>query len=388
MKFIDEAIITVTSGNGGAGCLSFRRERFIERGGPDGGDGGNGGSVIFKTAYSKRTLFDLRRQKLIKAPNGTPGEGKQRHGRNGADRTIEIPPGTIITNADTGELIADLTLIDQEFTVAEGGMGGRGNKRFATSTNRAPRHAQPGIPGTEHRLKLELKLLADVGIVGIPNAGKSTLISVISSARPKIADYPFTTLNPSLGMVQPEFGEPFAVADIPGLIEGAHDGTGLGTRFLKHVERTGILIHLIDVSIINPDSPLDELNLINRELSLYSPTLAHKEQLVVLNKIDLTGTETKVAAFKSAFKSAYTSAGRATGKTAGKATDTSCAASSEAGDANETQATENEILTISAATGKGTRELVRELALRIASGAGTGTVEPETAAYTILQENT
>ena len=358
--------------------MSFRRERFIERGGPDGGDGGDGGSVIFKTAYSKRTLFDLRRQKLIKAPNGTPGEGKQRHGRNGANRTIEIPPGTIITNADTGELIADLTRLDQEFTVAEGGMGGRGNKRFATSTNRAPRHAQPGIPGTEHRLKLELKLLADVGIVGLPNAGKSTLISVISSARPKIADYPFTTLNPSLGMVQPEFGEPFAVADIPGLIEGAHDGTGLGTRFLKHVERTGILIHLIDVSMINSESPLDELNLINRELSLYSPTLARKEQLVVLNKIDLTGTEIKVAAFKSAYTSA--------GKTAGKAADTSCVASS--GGANETQATENEILTISAATGKGTRELVRELALRIASGAGTGTVEPETAAYTILQENT
>lgn len=334
MKFIDEAIIIVRSGNGGPGCVSFRRERYIERGGPNGGDGGDGGSVIFQTAPSKRTLFDLRRQKLIKAPNGTPGEGSLRHGRNGKDRIVEVPAGTIITDADTGEPIADLTQANQEFTVVKGGMGGRGNKRFATSTNRAPRHAQPGIPGTERRLKLELKLLADVGLVGLPNAGKSTLISAISSARPKVADYPFTTLDPSLGMVQPEFGEPFAVADIPGLIEGAHGGIGLGTRFLKHVERTGILVHLIDVSQINPESPLDELNLINRELSLYSSTLARKEQLVVLNKIDLTDTESKVAAFKSAYTSSAVCPGQ-------------------------------KILAISAATGKGTRELVRELARRI-----------------------
>ncbi len=339
MKFIDEAIITVRSGNGGAGCVSFRREKFIEWGGPDGGDGGDGGSVIFRADQGKRTLVDLRRQKIITAPNGTSGEGRKRHGRNGADQIIDVPPGTVITDADTGLLIADMTEPGQQYIVAQGGMGGRGNKRFATSTNRAPRHAQPGIPGVELRLRLELKLLADVGIVGLPNAGKSTLVSSISSARPKIADYPFTTLNPSLGMVQPEFGEPFAVADIPGLIEGAHEGTGLGIQFLKHVERTGILIHLIDASQIDCDSPLDSLNLINRELSLYSETLAQKEQLIVLNKIDLTDTEQKVLAFKDALNKKYL--------------------------LEQTENSPPQILTISAATGKGTRELIAFLAQKI-----------------------
>ncbi|MGD9730601.1 MAG: GTPase ObgE [Desulfamplus sp.] len=339
MKFIDEAIITVRSGNGGAGCVSFRREKFIEWGGPDGGDGGDGGSVIFRADQGKRTLVDLRRQKIITAPNGTSGEGRKRHGRNGADQIIDVPPGTVITDVDTGLLIADMTEPGQQYIVAQGGMGGRGNKRFATSTNRAPRHAQPGIPGVELRLRLELKLLADVGIVGLPNAGKSTLVSSISSARPKIADYPFTTLNPSLGMVQPEFGEPFAVADIPGLIEGAHEGTGLGIQFLKHVERTGILIHLIDASQIDCDSPLDSLNLINRELSLYSETLAQKEQLIVLNKIDLTDTEQKVLAFKDALNKKYL--------------------------LEQTENSPPQILTISAATGKGTRELIAFLAQKI-----------------------
>ncbi|MBF0202781.1 MAG: GTPase ObgE [Desulfamplus sp.] len=343
MKFIDEAIITVRSGNGGAGCVSFRRERYIERGGPDGGDGGDGGSVIFRADQGKRTLVDLRRQKIITAPNGTPGAGRQRHGKNGADQIIEVPPGTIITDADAGTLIADMTVLGQEYVVAQGGMGGRGNKRFATATNRAPRHAQPGIEGVELRLKIELKLLADVGIVGIPNAGKSTLISRISSARPKIADYPFTTLNPSLGMVEPEFGEPFAVADIPGLIEGAHDGTGLGTRFLKHVERTGILIHLIDISQINLESPLDAFNLINRELSLYSDTLAQKDQLIVLNKIDLTDTEPKITAFKAALKKTYES------PSVSPAILKSLP----------------QIFTISAVTGKGTKELITFLAQKI-----------------------
>ncbi|MBF0469393.1 MAG: GTPase ObgE [Desulfamplus sp.] len=353
MKFIDEAIITARSGNGGPGCVSFRRERFIERGGPDGGDGGNGGSIILRATQGKRTLVDLRRQKIITAQNGTSGEGRLRHGRKGSDQIIEVPPGTIITNADTGSLIADMTVHGQEHVVAHGGMGGRGNKRFATSTNRAPRHAQPGIPGVELHIKLELKLLADVGIVGLPNAGKSTLISTISSARPKIADYPFTTLTPSLGMVQPEFGEPFAVADIPGLIEGAHDGTGLGTRFLKHVERTGILIHLIDASQINPETPLEALNLINRELSLYSDFLAQKEQIVVLNKIDLTDIEPKVEAFKTAMKEL-----------------------NKKSDALHGQANflehkylqgnkVNQILAISAATGKGTKELIALLAQKI-----------------------
>ncbi|MFH1157043.1 MAG: GTPase ObgE [Pseudomonadota bacterium] len=333
MKFIDEAVVTVISGKGGPGCVSFRRERFIARGGPDGGDGGNGGSVIFKADQGKRTLFDLRRQKIIRAKNGTPGEGSNRHGSNGEDQCILVPPGTIISDAETGEIIRDLTEAGDEFVIAEGGMGGRGNKRFTTATNRAPRYAQPGIPGTELKVKLELKLLADVGLVGLPNAGKSTLISRISSARPKIADYPFTTLTPSLGMVIPDFGEPFAVADIPGLIEGAHDGIGLGTQFLKHIERTRILIHLIDVSQIDPDSPLDAFNLINRELSLYSSTLAQKDQIVVLNKIDLTGTHEKVQSFKAVF----------TGK---------------------------QLLCISAVTGDGISDLIRTLAQAVGNSHG------------------
>jgi GTPase len=328
VKFVDEAIITVKSGDGGRGCTSFRRERYIEKGGPDGGDGGDGGHVILKIDQSKRTLFDYRRQKLLKAKNGAPGLGRQKHGKNGSDCIITLPPGTIVSNIDTNEIIADLTRVEDEFILIHGGQGGRGNKRFATSTNRAPRHSQPGIPGIELKLKLELKLLADVGLVGLPNAGKSTLISSISAARPKIADYPFTTLAPILGMVEAPFGEPFAVADIPGLIEGAHQGIGLGINFLKHIERTGILVHLIDISLINPDSPLESFNLINNELSKYSKTLAQKTQIVVLNKIDLSDTSEKIIAFKKSLK-------------------------------------EFEILTISAATGKGTKELVKILSSKL-----------------------
>ncbi|MDA3918485.1 MAG: GTPase ObgE [Deltaproteobacteria bacterium] len=329
MKFVDEAIITVKSGDGGRGCTSFRRERYIEKGGPDGGDGGDGGHIILKIDQSKRTLYDYRRQKLLKAKNGAPGLGRQKHGKNGSDCTITLPPGTIVSNMDTNETIADLTKIEDEFILASGGKGGRGNKRFATSTNRAPRHSQPGIPGIELKLKLELKLLADVGLVGLPNAGKSTLISCISAARPKIADYPFTTLTPTLGMVDPPFGEPFAVADIPGLIEGAHQGIGLGINFLKHIERTGILVHLIDSSLIDPDSPLDSFNLINKELSKYSKTLAKKTQIVVLNKIDLSDTSEKIKAFKNSLE-------------------------------------DFRILTLSAVTGKGTKELVKILSSKLA----------------------
>jgi len=302
VKFVDEAIITVRSGDGGRGCTSFRRERYIERGGPDGGDGGDGGHVILKIDESKRTLYGYRRQKLLLAKNGEGGKGKQKHGKNGSHCTILLPPGTIVSNADTNEIIADLTHTKDEYIVAQGGMGGRGNKRFASSTNRAPRYSQPGIPGVELKLKLELKLLADVGLVGLPNAGKSTLISHISAARPKIADYPFTTLTPILGMVDPPFGEPFAVADIPGLIEGAHEGVGLGISFLKHIERTGILVHLIDSFQIDPELPLKSFNLINNELSKYSQSLAQKTQIVVLNKIDLPGTTEKIKAFKRALK--------------------------------------------------------------------------------------
>lgn len=328
MKFVDETIITVTSGNGGRGCTSFRRERYIERGGPDGGDGGDGGDVILKIDPSKRTLYDYRRQKLLKAKNGEGGQGKQRHGKNGAHCIISLPPGTIVSNADTNEIIVDLTHTADEYVLIRGGMGGRGNKRFASATNRAPRYSQPGIPGVEMRLKLELKLLADVGLVGLPNAGKSTLISRMSAARPKIADYPFTTLTPIIGMVEPPFGEPFAVADIPGLVEGAHEGIGLGISFLKHIERTGILVHLIDSSQINAESPLTAFKLINNELSKYSQTLAQKTQIVVLNKIDLPDTEKKVEAFIEAVNNI-------------------------------------QVLLVSAATGKGVKDLIKLLSSKL-----------------------
>ncbi|WP_321491726.1 GTPase ObgE [uncultured Desulfobacter sp.] len=300
MKFVDEALVTIRSGNGGAGCVSFRHERFIEKGGPDGGDGGDGGDVILLVDPSKRTLYEHRRQKRYIAKNGSPGLGKQKHGKNGSHCYLPLPLGTIVFDAETSEVIADLTDPHKEIVIAQGGMGGRGNKRFATSTHRVPRFAQPGIPGVEMKLRLELKLMADVGLVGLPNAGKSTLISVISAARPKIADYPFTTLTPTIGMVEPPFGEPFAVADIPGLIEGAHEGVGLGIKFLKHIERTGILVHLIDAGGIDPENPLAQFQLINNELSMYSDTLANKTQVVVLNKTDLTGTENRIEAFKNA----------------------------------------------------------------------------------------
>jgi len=325
VKFVDEAIITVKSGNGGAGCVSFRREKFIEKGGPDGGDGGDGGNVILKVNPAKRTLYDFRRQKLIKAQNGGPGQGRQKHGKKGQDKIIELPPGTTITHFNTSELLADLTESQQTFIIAEGGKGGKGNKHFSSSTNRTPRFSQPGIKGVELKIKLELKLIADVGLVGLPNAGKSTLISRISKARPKIADYPFTTLTPNLGMVEPEFGEPFAVADIPGLIKGAHKGTGLGIQFLKHIERTKILLHIIDLSTIDPKDPLAGYHLINRELSKHSARLPEKKQIIVLNKMDLTGSEEKISLFKNVYKG-------------------------------------SDILAVSAATGKGTKELIRTMA--------------------------
>jgi GTP-binding protein len=300
VKFVDEAIVTIKSGSGGAGCVSFRRERFIEKGGPDGGDGGDGGDIILRVDPSKRTLYEYRRQKRLSAQNGSPGLGRQKHGKNGSHCYLSLPPGTIVFDAQTAQVLADLTDPDKEIVLAQGGMGGRGNKRFATSTNRVPRFAQPGIPGVERKLRLELKLMADVGLVGLPNAGKSTLISAMSGARPKIADYPFTTLTPTIGMVEAPFGEPFAVADIPGLIEGAHEGVGLGIKFLKHIERTGILVHLIDSGGIDPENPLAQFELINNELSMHSDTLANKTQVVVLNKLDLTGTQNRVDAFKNA----------------------------------------------------------------------------------------
>lgn len=325
MKFIDEAIITVQSGDGGAGCVSFRREKFIPRGGPDGGDGGKGGDVVFRTTSRKRTLYDFRFQRHFKAENGKGGQGSSRTGKNGSDLVIEIPAGTVISKSDTGEILKDFVDTDEIFIVAAGGRGGQGNQRFKTSTNRAPRFAQPGEPGQTLALKLELKLLADIGIIGFPNAGKSTLISVISSARPKIDNYPFTTLSPNLGVVKTEWGEPFVVADIPGLIEGAHQGAGLGIRFLRHIERTRVLVHLVDAAAIDVNDPMKTYRAINREIELYSRELSLRPQIVVLNKIDLPEAQTGAKAFAAA-----------------------------AGDLD--------ILLISAATGKGTRTLKSRLA--------------------------
>ena len=300
MKFIDEVTITVESGHGGHGCVSFRREKFIPKGGPDGGNGGKGGDIVFVASAKRRTLLPFRYKRIYKAPNGGAGAGVMKSGKNGDDLVIEVPVGTIIKNKETGAVIKDLSLEDERFVVAKGGRGGKGNAHFKSSTYRAPRFAQDGEPSEFFELQLELKLLADVGIIGLPNAGKSTLITAISAARPKIADYPFTTLVPSLGVVNTTWTEPFVVADIPGLIEGAHAGVGLGTRFLRHVERTKVLVHLLDASGIDEESPLKDYDMINRELALYKPELAAKDQLVVLNKMDLTDTEEKARIFEKA----------------------------------------------------------------------------------------
>ncbi len=302
MKFFDEALITVQSGDGGRGCVSFRREKFIPRGGPDGGDGGRGGDVILKSTSQRRTLYPFRFKREFRAKNGSHGRGRQKTGKNGEDLIIEIPPGTLIKDAGTNALLKDFTQPDDAFVIAKGGRGGQGNHRFKSSTHRAPRFAQPGEPGQFLKLKLELKLIADVGLIGLPNVGKSTLLGAISSATPKIADYPFTTLTPNLGVVHTERGEPFVVADIPGLIEGAHNGAGLGIRFLRHIERTHILVHLIDISAVDTQNPLAGYETINGELAGYSPKLAEKPQILVLNKMDLPGAKQAAKTLKAKFK--------------------------------------------------------------------------------------
>jgi GTPase len=301
VRFVDDALITVESGHGGPGCVSFRREKYIPRGGPDGGDGGKGGDILLKTTLRRRTLSQFRYQRQFKAQNGGPGLGSQKSGKNGDDLIIELPPGTIVKDADTDEILKDFTEADQIFLVAQGGRGGRGNARFKSSTNRAPRHAQPGEPGEGKTLSLELKLLADVGLIGLPNAGKSTLISKISSAHPKIGNYPFTTLTPTLGVVHTDWAEPFVVADIPGLIEGAHEGAGLGIRFLRHIERTRVLVHLIDVATLDPAAPLTDYETVLNELRMYNDRIGHKPQMVVLNKMDIPGAGTLADAFEEAF---------------------------------------------------------------------------------------
>ncbi|PLY01926.1 MAG: GTPase ObgE [Desulfuromonas sp.] len=288
MKFVDEVKIFAKAGDGGRGCSSFRREKFVPLGGPDGGDGGQGGSVWLEVDSNISTLLDLRYGQQCKAERGENGRGKNMHGKSGEDLIIRIPPGTLIHDFETNELLADMTEPGERLQLLKGGRGGRGNARFVSSTNRAPRHCQPGEPGEERTLRLELKLLADVGLVGLPNAGKSTLISSISAARPKIADYPFTTLVPNLGMVRYGDYQNFVVADIPGLIEGASEGQGLGTRFLRHVERTDFFLHLVDLSGLQEGDPYDNFAMINRELERHNPEMAQKKQMVVLTKMDIT----------------------------------------------------------------------------------------------------
>ena len=290
--FIDEAKIYVKAGNGGDGCCSFRREKYVPRGGPNGGDGGNGGSVILTADPQLHTLLDFTYQQHCTAARGGHGRGKDCHGRNGADRLVRVPVGTIVFDADSGDLLTDLARAGETLVAAKGGRGGRGNARFATSTNQAPRRADPGQPGEMRTLRLELKLLADVGLVGFPNAGKSTLLSVISKARPKIADYPFTTLKPQLGVARDSADRSFVVADIPGLIEGAHDGKGLGIRFLRHIERTRVVVHLVDIGVGRSSAssdPVTEFNILRRELAAYQPELAARPVVLVASKLDLKG---------------------------------------------------------------------------------------------------
>jgi GTP-binding protein len=302
MKFVDEVRIHVKAGDGGNGCVSFRRERFIPKGGPNGGDGGKGGDVILEANAQLSTLLDLSYPQQFRAPKGSHGKGKDQTGRNGEDLVISVPTGTLVRDGETGEVLQDLVMEGQRYVAVQGGRGGRGNARFATSTQRAPRIAEKGEEGQDRWLRIELKLLADVGLVGYPNVGKSTLLSKISSARPKIAGYPFTTLSPNLGVVARADDEPFVVADIPGLIEGASKGLGLGLRFLRHIERTHLLVHLLDITEGRPQDPLEDFRTLNSELEAYQPALSHKKQVVAVNKIDVPGVRAKASHFIEPFK--------------------------------------------------------------------------------------
>ena len=286
MKFVDEATITVTAGKGGPGSVSFRREKYIPRGGPDGGDGGDGGSVWLVGDSGLNTLADFRHARHFKARNGEPGAGRQKTGRSAEDVHIRVPLGTIVVNSDTDEVIGEITEHDQTMLVAKGGHGGRGNINFKSSVNRTPRQSTPGTPGEERKLHLELKVLADVGLLGFPNAGKSTLISAVSAARPKVADYPFTTLYPNLGVVSLEPGRSFVIADIPGVIEGAAEGAGLGIQFLKHLQRTRLLLHLVEIAPIDGTDPVDQVRALEKELRNFDTDLAARERWLVLTKTD------------------------------------------------------------------------------------------------------
>src|SRR5689334_1919122 len=292
MKFVDEAPIKVAAGNGGRGCVSFRREKFVPFGGPDGGDGGDGGSVTLRTRDGINTLADFRIERTFRAENGQPGGGKDMTGRGGADTIVIVPVGTIIRDSETGEVLGDLAKAEMELLVAKGGKGGWGNQRFKSSKNRSPRQYGPGLPGEQRSLDLELKVIADVGLLGLPNAGKSTLISAVSAARPKIADYPFTTLYPNLGVIACGNQRSFVMADIPGLIEGAADGAGLGHRFLRHLQRTRVLLHLVDILPVDPNAdPVRDAQSIVAELGKFSEDLLAKPRWLVLNKSDLLPEE-------------------------------------------------------------------------------------------------
>jgi GTP-binding protein len=333
MKFVDEVEIEVQAGDGGRGCVSFRREKYVPRGGPNGGDGGKGGDVAFRVDSGLSTLLDLSYPRHLRAGRGEHGRGKDQHGANGADLELRVPPGTLVYDRDAAELLADLRAPGAHAIVARGGRGGLGNMHFATSTHRAPRHATPETPGERRRLRLELRVLADAGLVGFPNVGKSTLIRAVSAARPRVADYPFTTLVPHLGVVRIDDESSFVLADVPGLIEGAHQGHGLGTRFLRHLSRTAVLVHLLDVSGLSGREPLADFDAINRELALTSPELAAKPQIVVAGKLDLAETRAALPATLRAFA--------ARGVT---------------------------LHAVSGATGEGTRELVHAIAAAVRAG--------------------
>ncbi|GIW79074.1 MAG: GTPase Obg [Gemmatales bacterium] len=289
--FVDRVILYVKGGDGGNGCCSFRREKFVPRGGPDGGDGGDGGSVIVRACADADSLAGIVHQKHWKAERGRHGEGNNRHGRNGRDLIIPVPPGTLVVDRDRGHILRDLTAPGEQVTVAHGGKGGRGNKSFATATNRAPRETQLGSPGEERWIVLELKVIADVGLIGLPNAGKSTLLSRLSRAQPEIADYPFTTKHPNLGIVYVGGERAFVLADLPGLIEGAHHGVGLGLEFLKHIERTRVLVHLVEPVPADGSDPVHNYRIVRRELEKHQHGLENKPEIVTLSKAELTGSE-------------------------------------------------------------------------------------------------
>jgi GTPase len=302
MQFLDQAKILVKAGDGGNGCMAFRREKFVPRGGPSGGDGGRGGDITLVAAAHHNTLLQFSFNPEHKAERGRHGLGSNRSGADGASIDVPVPVGTVVYDEATGEKLFDFTEVGQRFVVARGGKGGRGNQHFATPTHQAPTEHEPGRPGEEKRLRLELKLLADVGLVGFPNAGKSTLISRISAARPKIADYPFTTLEPNLGVVQLPNWKSFVVADIPGLIEGAHEGHGLGIQFLRHIERTRLLVHLVDVSEMSGRDPVEDFEIVMQELASFSEELASKPMIVAATKMDSAQDPERVASLRNVAK--------------------------------------------------------------------------------------